>query len=343
MIDGHGDDIYKYKGLVKVNFSSNIYAHADLQKLEQHLSDHLQLICNYPEPEPLSLERVIADESGISIDEVMATNGATEAIYLIAQHFSALNGNGNLTHVIHQPTFSEYGDACRLYGNTISDKNSVGDVFWLCNPNNPTGDVIPSHDILKTADQKQESFFIIDHSYENYTLERMISDSEAVARQNILLLHSMTKRFCVPGLRIGYVVANKQIVSKLKRLRHPWNINALAIEAGKFLIKYNINVLPDTAIMMNEAQRLRDLLNNIEHIDIQQTSTNFMLGRISSHSASELKDFLIHKYGFLIRDASNFDSLDSHYFRIAAQNRNENDAIVAAVSSFVEKDKHHVF
>ncbi|MCD8203456.1 MAG: aminotransferase class I/II-fold pyridoxal phosphate-dependent enzyme [Prevotella sp.] len=342
MINGHGDDIYKYKGLVKVNFSSNIYAHADLQKLEQHLKDYLQLIGNYPEPEPLSLEMAISNESGICIDGVMATNGATEAIYLIAQHFSALNGNGNLSHVIHQPTFSEYADACRLYGNKIFNKNSEGDVFWICNPNNPTGTVIPSHDILKTADQKQGSFFIIDQSYENYTLERMISDSEAVARQNILLLHSMTKRFCVPGLRIGYMVANKQIISKLKRLRHPWNINALAIEAGKFLIENNINVLPNIAIMMNEAQRLRDLLNNIEHIDIQQTSTHFMLGRISSHNASELKEFLIHEYGFLIRDASNFDSLDKHYFRIAAQNRNENDAIVSAVRSFLKKDKQDI-
>ncbi len=342
MTEGHGDDLYKYAGLVKVNFSSNIYTHPDLSRLERHLSERLNLVCNYPEPEPLSLERLLATESNVSTDEVMVTNGATEAIYLIALNYSKLNGNNNLSHVIKQPTFSEYADACRLYRNNLSDEKSLDGskkVHWLCNPNNPTGSVLPSTEILAAADRNPNSVFVIDQSYENYTSERMISDREAVERQNVLLLHSMTKRFCVPGLRIGYVVTNKQIISDLKRLRHPWSVNALAIAAGSFLIENGIDVLPDISVIEKEAQRLCKMLKSIDGISVNATRTNFMLARLKYGKAADLKDFLIRKYGFLIRDASNFMGLDGSYFRIAAQEREENDALVEAIKTFVKEEK----
>ena len=55
MLDGHGDDIYRYDDLVKMNFSSNIYQHADLTALKEFLKEHFDLIANYPEPQPRSL------------------------------------------------------------------------------------------------------------------------------------------------------------------------------------------------------------------------------------------------------------------------------------------------
>ena len=63
MIYGHGDDLYRYEGLVKANFSSNIYQHADLEALKRHLAGRLDIIGNYPEPAPLSLEKAIAEFS----------------------------------------------------------------------------------------------------------------------------------------------------------------------------------------------------------------------------------------------------------------------------------------
>ncbi len=87
MLDGHGDDIYRYNDLVKMNFSSNIYQHADLTALKEFMKGHFDLIANYPEPQPRSLERLIALKEGISPEAVLVTNGATEAIYMIAAHF----------------------------------------------------------------------------------------------------------------------------------------------------------------------------------------------------------------------------------------------------------------
>ena len=59
MIEGHGDDIYRYDDLVKVNFSSNVYQHSDFSALKRHLMEHFDLLSNYPEPQPRSLEKFI--------------------------------------------------------------------------------------------------------------------------------------------------------------------------------------------------------------------------------------------------------------------------------------------
>ena len=108
MLSGHGDDTYKYKD-IRINFSSNVYNHFCHDGLYAHLASRMDCIRNYPPPTPSELEKEIASLHGISPDEVIVTNGATEAIYLIAQAFS------EYTSQILQPTFTEYEDACKQY------------------------------------------------------------------------------------------------------------------------------------------------------------------------------------------------------------------------------------
>ena len=140
MLHGHGDDIYNFEN-IKFNFSSNIFGKTDLSGLYSHLTKRMKCLTAYPEPEPVALETLIATSYGIQADEVCVTNGATEAIYLIAQAFRSKKS------YILQPTFSEYADACRLHGHQVKTIYSVdavddnADIVWLCNPNNPTGEV----------------------------------------------------------------------------------------------------------------------------------------------------------------------------------------------------------
>lgn len=85
MIQGHGDDLYRYGNRVEINFSTNIFNHFDHSPLFDFLARKLHLITSYPEPEPTTLEQAIARQNGVSPDSIMVTNGATEAIYLMAQ------------------------------------------------------------------------------------------------------------------------------------------------------------------------------------------------------------------------------------------------------------------
>lgn len=339
MIYGHGDDLYQYKGLVKVNFSSNIYQKADLGALKRHLAARLDVIGNYPEPAPLSLERALAEEQGVDEGNVMVTNGATEAIYLIAQYNAMKHGTGGHANIIRQPTFSEYADACRAFGLPVTcgeDGLKGRRVVWLCNPDNPTGSVMPAERLLAKIDARPDVLFVIDQSYEHYTKEPMITDMAAARRRNIILLHSITKRFCIPGLRLGYAVAGRDIMAGLRQLRHPWSVNALAVEAGLFLLKSGTRVVPPLNEYLSEAQRLNRRLGMIDGISVIPTKTNFMLASVKGHTAAELKSFLVARHGLLIRDAANFNGLDASYFRVAAQDRRADDMLVEAIKDFLQ-------
>ena len=328
MIEGHGDDLYRYNN-IKMNFSSNIYNGTDLSELESYLCSRVDVVRSYPEPSAASLEQMIACECGISPDKVLVTSGAVDAIYLIAQVYRYEG-----TCRIMQPTFREYEDACRVFGY---QEREDGALCWLCNPNNPTGDVMGTDDVLALAERHR--LIIVDQSYEDYTMASLLQPADVVGSDNIILLHSMTKRYAVPGLRLGYITASAKVISRLREQYRPWAINALSLEAGKWLVQRGETAIPDLSSYLAETQRLRAMLNEIDGIEAQQTQTNFFLCTIASVTAAELKAYLAHEYGILIRDASNFTGLTQHHFRIATQSPVENDALVTAIRLFLNKQQ----
>ena len=323
MIEGHGDDLYRYDN-IKMNFSSNIYNGTDLSALEEYLCSRMDVIRSYPEPSAASLEQMIALDCGISPDEVLVTSGAVDAIYLIAQAYR----HEGTCHVM-QPTFREYEDACRVFGY---EECKDGALCWLCNPNNPTGDVMAVEDVLTLAERHH--LLIVDQSYEDYTIAPLLQPADVVGRDNIILLHSMTKRYAVPGLRLGYITASAPIINRLREQYRPWAINALSLEAGKWLVQRGETAISDLESYLAETQRLRALLNEIDGIETVDTQTNFFLCTIQQATAAELKEYLAREHGILIRDASNFTGLTPHHFRIATQSPAENDALVAAILNY---------
>src|SRR5574344_1077030 len=204
MIEGHGDDGYRFGGKIVSNFSSNIYSNGFLPLVQEYLSTHLSCIGNYPHPQAEPLRTTLAHFHHIEPKEVCVTNGATEAIYLIAQTFS-----GEKSTVL-LPTFSEYADACQMHGHRVKRIYNLKSVpedtrlLWLCNPNNPTGTVIEKQALTHFITTHRSMLIIIDQSYEDFTLCPLFSAKEACSFDNVILLHSLTKRFGVPGLRIGY-------------------------------------------------------------------------------------------------------------------------------------------
>ena len=326
MIEGHGDDLYRYDG-IKMNFSSNIYAGTDLSALEAYLCTRMDVVRSYPEPSAASLEQMIAQEHGINPDEVLVTSGAVDAIYLIAQVYREYG-----TCHIMQPTFREYEDACRVFWYHESNDAAV---CWLCSPNNPTGSISPIEEVLSLADRHR--LLVVDQSYEDYTLAPLLKPADVVGRGDIILLHSMTKRYAVPGLRLGYITASASIISRLREQYRPWAINALSLEAGKWLVSHNAVAIADLSAYLAETQILRQMLNGIDGIEAQETQTNFFLCTIQQATAAELKEYLACEHGILIRDASNFTGLTPHHFRIATQSPAENEALVAAIRQFTSQ------
>ena len=177
--------------------------------------------------------------------------------------------------------------------------------------------------------------FIIDQSYEFFTLCPLFSPAEAAEYPNVLLLHSMTKRDAIPGLRLGYVTGSSGLLERLRTNRMPWSVNRLAIEAGLFLLENDVPEPLDVAAYLQETARLGKALKAVGGLDVWDTQTHFMLVQLRMGKASALKEYLAGEHGILIRDASNFAGLDERFFRIATQTPEENDRLVAAIEEFM--------
>ena len=332
MLRGHGDDGYAQPTEIKHDFSSNVCREALPEGLLEHLRQGLEGLSHYPEPASESLRATIARHEGVTPASVLVTNGATEAIYLAAQAFPK-----RISYVL-QPTFSEYADACRLYGHqlrSIRRLDEVGEdasMVWLCNPNNPTGTVIPREALLELVVAHPKVIFVVDQSYEAFCREPLLSVSEAAGYGNLLLLHSMTKQYALPGLRLGYLTGAEQLVSKVERMLQPWSVNMLAQQAGMFVLEERFKRKEKRGATfadeyLRETQRLWAAVADIEGMEPLPTATNFFLVRLERPCGGELKAWLAER-GILIRDASNFEGLDGHYVRMAAQRPDENNLLI---------------
>ncbi len=339
MITGHGSDAYKYKN-IRVDFSSNIYSRFDHEGLFCHLANELDKVVNYPEPSPQSLEIELAMILGLKPENVMVTNGATEAIYLTAQTFRSAKS------AILQPTFSEYADACRIHEHEVNtvfytspadfERQIYGsNMVWLCNPNNPTGTVIDKDDLLEIIERKSDSIFVLDASYAPFTDKPLLTPKEAAELPNVLMLHSMTKEFAIPGLRLGYMTANETLLRQVRLQRMPWSVNQVAIDAGHYLLMHKDEYEFDVKELLDERERLAQKLAALGVIDVWPSDSHILLCKLRIGKASALKEYLAKEHGLLIRDASNFASLDEGFFRIAVQGEEDDDELVNAIIEWI--------
>ncbi len=329
MIDGHGDDLHLYPGRTPINFSSNILADVDHSLLMARLAEAASLPSSYPDPDGSSLARLLGPEGTVEV-----TAGAVEAIYLIA-----LSRRGSRS-VIIGPTFREYEDACRLHGHTVTYSPSLteapqADIIWICNPNNPTGRVTPRATLRRHIAARPATLFVVDQAYAPYTTLPLLTPSEAVKAGNVVILSSLTKRYSVPGLRIGYAIGAPHLMADINKVRMPWSVNAIALQGARWLIDHSADYPVDASALHAEAARLRTAFIALG-IDVEPTDCNFILCCLTDgRTAAALKQALMEHDNILIRDASNFHGLTRAHFRVAAQTPERNDLLIHAIARWL--------
>jgi len=335
MLKGHGDDIMDYAN-IRLNFSSNVCDCIYFEDFYRYLAEHLEDLLQYPPPRPEQLEQALAPFLGVKEGEVCITSGATEAIYAIAQTFRRSRT------AVFQPTFAEYRDACQLHEHTLCDFYSLdqlpehAEMVWLCTPNNPTGIALDAETLLQMVDSHPDKLFVIDQSYADFTLKPTILPRQAAERANVILLYSFTKRFAIPGLRLGYFVANPGLVEQVRLQLMPWSVNVVALRAGEYLLSQEDLFRLPVEELIEERSRVAELLAQTGCIDVWPSDCHILLCRLRIGKASALKEYLATEHGILIRDASNFKGLDDGFFRIAVQNEDDDDELVDAIQQWVE-------
>lgn len=334
MLQGHGDDAYRYKQQITADFSTNVWYGGEPAGLKEHLFNHWQLLNKYPEVLAESLARKISRHHNLHATDVLITNGTTESIYLIAQAF-------NLGHTtITIPAFAEYEDACRMHGHQLqflhqeeihAGMQTDKGLFFICNPNNPTGHVFP--ELVTLVKANPQTLFVIDEAFIEFTLAASTLISLVNPCDNVIILRSMTKAFAIPGLRLGYIAAHHSLINKLLLFKMPWSVNAFAIEAGHYIFDHlSENVLPLASIFKDKEQFVQQLQQL--SFTINQSHTHFFLAKIPLGTAADLKKYLIDRHGLLIRNAANFRGLTEQHIRLATLTNDKNELLIEAIKEW---------
>jgi len=336
MINGHGDDLHQYDNKIEHNFSSNVYYKGCPPSLINKLQNTFNHIENYPSPLASELNLLAADYFKLDKGQFLFTNGATEAFYLIAQ-----NSIGK-TATIVRPTFSEYEDACRINKvetqyiswNEIETAKFTTDLAFICNPNNPNGFTLSKPSIKRTLQAFPNTHFIIDEAYIEFT--NVIESALPLIKnyKNLSIVRSLTKTFAIPGLRLGYLVTNSDYINQLLKIKMPWTVNSMSIEAGKFIFNNYSSLSFDVSTLLNETKEFKTAIDNIDYLEVVPGSTTYFLVKLKKGKAADLKKYLIEFHQILIRDATNFNGLEGQYIRLSVQSKSTNALLIAALKKW---------
>ena len=334
MIEGHGDDAWKYKVTIHADFSSNVWYGGLNAGLQAYLQDRIATITHYPEAGAQTLQTEAAANYGIRPDQVLVANGATEAIYLVAQAFRHKKAATILT-----PAFSEYEDACLGQGLAIQRQpwtevtaytRFPDGLVFCCNPNNPTGASLPITLLRQLIQTNPEAIFVVDESYIEFTRATQSLLPSLADHDNVLILRSLTKSCSIPGLRIGFALGHPDIIRRLRMGKMPWSVNQLAIEAALYIFRHPQPFALPLDQLLDDTTRWRKELLTATGWHIFDTDTHYFLVS-SPFIAAALKQHLIDRHGLLIRDASNFADLTPYHFRVACQSPAHNQLLTDAL------------
>ena len=309
----------------------------------------LDSLVHYPDAGHQELKEALALYHGIPAAHFVVANGSTELIYQLP---AVLSGKRAL---IAAPAFSEYeralkrqqwdshhfplspGDGFSLDLAELEAKLAKGyDAFYLCNPGNPSGALYPPHLVEKVCElcSAANTFLVLDEAFMDFCEESSAKHS-IIEGGNALILRSMTKFFGIPGLRLGYAMANEPLCGRLDALGVPWNVNTLALAAGTASLQDQEHNQRTILFIDQERRFLSDKLAGFPQLRVYPSRANFLLVEIvGGMTARDLAERLLPEL-IIIRDCATFYGLTPHFFRIAVRTRAENEHLVACLEKIL--------
>jgi len=236
---GHPESDFERLGVAPrpvLDFSVNVSALGVPRPIKECWGDLLTESEHYPSMDGAGVKRFYEARFGLPPECVLPGNGSIDLIYDIPRTLGVQRA------LVPQPAFHDYAAACRACGAEVIsgqlDQLEGCDALFVGNPNNPTGKLIPAEIILPLADHFPETLFFIDEAFIQF-----IDDPEAFTlmrpdrlRSNIVVFHSLTKTYAIPGLRLGACISTPETISKLGAPRPPWMIGGIAERVAQLLI-----------------------------------------------------------------------------------------------------------
>ena len=289
-------------------------------------------------------------------EHIAVGNGAAELIASLAKFLEG-------TVAIPFPTFNEYPERfasarvvpvltdMQTFSYSVDDiidtvKKERAKAAVLINPDNPTGNFLEKDEVLRLCAELKntgamlffdESFIDFAEKSKRYTLldESILNDYP-----NLIVVKSISKSYGVPGLRLGVLAcSNEKYIMHIRKANAIWNINSFGEYFLQIYDKYNKTYAAACDSIADERSRFSARLAKIPGLTVFPSQANYILCRLTGTvQAEELAVTLLETYNIFIKDLSSKQCFEGGgYIRLAVRDKNDNDALVAALKDVLQR------
>ncbi|MEM2181463.1 MAG: histidinol-phosphate transaminase [Nitrososphaerota archaeon] len=301
---------------------------------------HKIQINQYPDTSYSALREAISDYTDISMDSIIPTNGADEALDIICKIFLE---NG-YEAIASTPTYSYFRIAVELQGGRyvgiirnadysdnieaiLSRINNQTRLIFLCSPNNPTGNLTPIEDIEKIC-KETDAAVVVDEAYYEFSGKTAASLIEKY--DNLIIVRTMSKAFSLAGARIGYILASGKTVRLLNKARPPNSLGVINIELAILALKKRKYMYDLTRLINSEKEKLFRKLSKIDGMIVYPSEANFLLIKFIDPPADKVYEHLL-KEGIVVRNLSTIPATKD-CLRITIGTKKQNQRLLNALN-----------
>lgn len=268
----------------------------------------------YPDPQQRSLKAVLANQKGVTNENILLGNGSDEVLDLLFRAFCEPKEDNVISL---PPTYGMYKVLSGI--NNIENRevlltddfqpnvqailktiDSNSKLLFICSPNNPTGNSLSEENITKLLNSFN-GLVVIDEAYIDFS-----PNESWVSRlsdfPNLIVTQTLSKAYGMAGIRLGICIASKKIISVLNKIKPPYNVNGLTQLKALERVLAAKSVTEEVANILTERSKLMKALKGVSFVDvIYPTDANFILVKVDD--ANKRYTQLLEK-GIVIRNRS---------------------------------------
>lgn len=288
----------------------------------------------YPDGACVELKSALASKYNLSSDNFVIGNGSDEVLVLITGAYIEPGDNA----ITSSLTFSEYAFATRLFGgemrfaktengrfqlDTIASMiDNRTKIIFLCNPNNPTGTYFTDSELNEFVNKiPRDILLVIDEAYREYMTAADVPESLKLinTRGNVIILRTFSKIYGLAGLRIGYGIADKSLISDLNKTRAPFNVNSLAQLAAVAALEDN-DFLKKSFLVNEEGKRYLYAAFERLNLEYYPTQANFIYVKVNQDCTNVFERLM--SMGVTVRPMKSFGVNDCIRVTIGTADQN---------------------
>mgnify|MGYP002765596907 FL=1 len=296
----------------------------------------------YPDPLANELRDLIAEANGLYRENILLGNGGDELLFNIAL---AWGGPGR-TFLNLPPTFSVYEANAKLTGTTVVniprdaeyniDEEAVlsrvaqGDIDYVIvtSPNNPTGKMA-NELFLRKLLEATDALVMVDEAY--FEFSRFSMRPYLESHKNLVILRTFSKAFSLAGVRLGYILANQEVINEFIKVRQPYSVDAISQAIGKAVFRNRALFEKGIDDIISQRSFVIDELRKIPSVTAFDSDSNYVLFRVPEASTVWEK---LYDAGVLIRDFSRSPYLEN-CLRVSIGTEEENAVFLAELQKIL--------